>query len=56
MLYLSMEGKEEGEGKEEREGGKTKKANEQPSWDFKRRIMLSGKAGKGDSNCEVRNR
>lgn len=54
MLYLSMEGKEEGEAKEEREGGKTKKANEQPSWDFKRRIMLSGKARKCDS--EVRNR
>lgn len=55
MLYLSMEGKEEGEGKE-REGGKTKKANEQPSRDFKRRIMVSGKAGECDSNCEVRNR
>lgn len=25
MLYLSMEGREEGEGKEEREAGKTKK-------------------------------
>lgn len=26
MLYLSMEGREEGEGKEEREAGKTKES------------------------------